>query len=232
MNTKNDTLKLILISVLLILTIGGSYIYQKQDKVTVDSKKFKKEYESINGETREKDGKVIRSLKIEESNPIVYQTAEELAKKMNNKETFLVYFGFSDCPWCRSVIESLLETTKEQNINKIYYVDVKDIRDVYELDEETVPKQTKKGTKGYNQLLKKMDNVLSEYTLTTEDEDIVKVHEKRIYAPNIVAVVNGKAKKLVTGISEDEKDPYMDLTKSMKKESKEQFSSLIKLLKK
>ena len=64
---------------------------------TEDALKFKEEYESLNGQTREKDGKEIRTISIPDNNPMIYKEANDIVSLMDNKETFLVYFGFSDC---------------------------------------------------------------------------------------------------------------------------------------
>lgn len=194
-----------------------------------DAYKFKEEYESINNEKNEKTGKENRKIVIDKENPFIYSTAEEIAEKMENKETFIVYFGFKDCPWCRSIIEELISAAKDNNVEKIYYVDVKEIRDVKELDEEGNVKTTIEGTKGYKQLLEKMNDVLKDYKLKKDDEEI-ETGEKRIYAPNVVAVSNGKAIQLETGISEKQKDAYQELTDKMKKETYNKFKCLITCL--
>ena len=72
-----------------------------------------------------------------------------------------------------------------------------------------------------------MKNVLEDYTLEYDNEEI-KVGEKRIYAPNVVAVVNGEAKELETGISDEQDDPYMALTDKMEKETYNKFNCAIK----
>ena len=87
-----------------------------------DSIKFKEEYESLNG--KKYKNKKIRDVKIEKDNPFVYKTAEEIVDLIENGESFIVYFGFSKCPWCRSMIETFIKTAKENNIDKIYYVDI------------------------------------------------------------------------------------------------------------
>ena len=87
-----------------------------------DSIKFKEEYESLNG--KKYKNKKIRDVKIEKDNPFVYKTAEEIVDLIENGESFIVYFGFSKCPWCRSMIETFIKTAKENNIDKIYYVDM------------------------------------------------------------------------------------------------------------
>lgn len=215
----------ILLIVVLMISVTGCVISND----IKDSEKFKEEYESQNGK-KSKSGKENRKVSISEDNPFVYTTAEEISKKMDNKETFIVYFGFSTCPWCRSIIEELIKCAKDSKVDKIYYVDVLDIRDTKELDEDGTIKTTKEGTKGYNELIDKMSNVLSDYTTTTEEGEEISLEEKRIYAPNVIAVVNGKATKLEEGISEELKDPYMELTEEMKKYTYNSFKCIFKCL--
>ena len=214
-----------LIIVVLMISVTGCVISND----IKDSEKFKEEYESQNGK-KSKSGKENRKVSIPEDNPFVYTTAEEISKKMDNKETFIVYFGFSTCPWCRSIIEELIKCAKDSKVDKIYYVDVLDIRDTKEIDEEGNIKTTKEGTKGYNELIDKMSNILSDYTTTNEDEEEISLEEKRIYAPNVIAVVNGKATKLEEGISEELKDPYMELTEEMKKYTYNSFKCIFKCI--
>ena len=215
----------ILLIVVLMISVTGCVISND----IKDSEKFKEEYESQNGK-KSKSGKENRKVSISEDNPFVYTTAENISKKMDNKETFIVYFGFSTCPWCRSIIEELIKCAKDSKVDKIYYVDVLDIRDTKELDEEGNIKTTKEGTKGYKELIDKMSNVLSDYTTTKEEGEEISLEEKRIYAPNVIAVVNGKATKLEEGISEDLKDPYMELTDEMKKYTYNSFKCIFKCL--
>ena len=148
-----------------------------------DSKKFKNEYESLNGTKVE--GKSVRNINIDKNNPFIYSSAEEVAKKIENKETFAVYFGFKECPWCRSVIESLIEVSSDLGLEEIYYVDVKDIRDTMKVNDDGKVETDKKGTSGYYKLLKLLDNVLDDYTLTNKDNEGVSANEKRIYAPTV-----------------------------------------------
>ena len=218
---------IILILFISVFTITGCN-KKEQVKELTDAEKFKQEYESINGE--ELYGKKARKLTIPEDNPFVYSNAKEIVEKINNKETFMVYFGFKTCPWCRSVIEELINVAQENNINKIYYVDVKDIRDVKELDEDGNVQTTKEGTKNYYKLLEELDSVLENYTLETEDGEEKELDEKRIYAPNVVAIVNGKAKEMKDGTPESLKDPFQKLTKEIKEDINKEFSCLVKCM--
>ena len=63
-------------------------------KTTVsDAKKIKEEYESYNGKIREKTGLENRTVSIDEDNPFVYITSDELIKKIDA-------MGYSHLPIC------------------------------------------------------------------------------------------------------------------------------------
>ena len=213
----------IIIPIIIVITTIIYFNYNSND-----STKFKKEYEQINGKETE-DGKKTRSIKIPKNNKIVYKTEDDIVNMINNKETFVVYFGFAKCPWCRSVVPTLLEVVKDRNIDKIYYVDIENIRDKIEVDNNKLIKTTK-GTTGYNKLVKLLNPVLSKYTVTDKNGIELDTKEKRIYAPNVVVVVNGKPKKLETGISEKLTDPYMKLTKEIKKDTYNKFDCILKCI--
>lgn len=220
--------KILIILIIVMITLTGCF--NKQDKNS-DAYKFAEEYNSIGGKENSY-GKTNRKTNIPKDNPFVYKTAEDISNLMDEGETFVVYFGFSTCPWCRSMIDQLVKSAKDNDIEKIYYVDVLNIRDTYQVAEDNSLTKTKDGTTGYMELIKKMENVLSDYSLENTNKEKVLVGEKRIYAPNVVAVVNGKAEKMVEGISEDLKDPYDELTSKMKKDSYNSFKCLWECLKK
>lgn len=222
---KKKKIFLILLLIVSILAITGCK--KKVDKES-DAYRFREEYMSING-TKNSSGKKIRTVTIPEENPFVYVTAEELVKKIDNKETFIVYFGFPTCPWCRSILEQLIKAAEDKKVEKIYYVNVLDIRDIKEVGEDGNITTTREGTEGYMNLLKQLDSVLEDYTLT-KNEDTIQTGEKRIYAPNIIAISRGKAIQLETGISEELTDPYAKLTKNIKEYAYNKFKCLIKCL--
>ena len=220
---------IILIIVVIIASIGGYYYFNgnnkpKEEETPTDAIKFKEEYESLNGKTND-NNKKYREVSISSVNPIIYKSAEEVAQMIDDKETFVVYFGYNSCPWCRSVISTFIETAKELNIDKVYYVDVHDIRDVITLNSDNELETTKKGSEGYYSLIKKLDNVLADYDITDE----VKAPEKRIYAPNVVVVVKGVGKALTTGISESQDDAYMTLTPDMVEDTQKQFKEVLEV---
>lgn len=207
-----------------------SDITNNTKRTITDAEKFETEYEDLNGKVTTTN-KTIRDIQINSNNKIVYATEDELVSMIDNDETFIVYFGFAECPWCRSVIETFLATSEEYGIDKIYYLDVSSIRDTYELDENHTAVRTKEGTEGYYKLLSRLSNILSDYkaltyTTTKGKTKSVKIDEKRIYAPNFVLVQDGEAVMLKTGISDEEEDPYMELTDSILAFQKQEFSNL------
>ena len=222
----NDKKFFILAVVLAALLLTLSLLKMPGKITNKDAIKFKEEYENLNGKTNENSKKKYRTVKIDSKNKIVYSSAKEVLKMMEEKKSFVVYFGFDSCPWCRSVVENVSKISKEID-EDIYYVDVKEIRDVYELDDENKPELTKEGDKNYLKLIKKLDSVLKEYTLTTDDDNEVKVGEKRIYAPNIVSIIDGSAKELTTGLSDKQTDGYMTLTDEMKQESYKKIKKIV-----
>lgn len=217
--------KYILIPVILLLVFLSVGCTTKETTLT-DAEKFKQEYESVNGESNT-SGNDYRVLSISENNPFIYKEASDIVDAIKNEETFVVYFGFKTCPWCRSILPTLINVSKDLNLKKIYYVDILDIRDTLGLDDDGKVITTKEGTKGYYDLLEALDNVLADYSLTN-DGKAVKTNEKRIYAPNVVAIVKGKAVSLTTGISKLQTDSYMELTEEMIKDTYEQLDKVLR----
>ena len=195
-----------------------------------DAVSFKKDYEALNGKTNA-NGKVHRTITIPKKNPIVLSDAKEIVKKIEDGETFYVYFGSTLCPWCRSVIEKALEIAKENGIKKIYYVDIWDsegneiLRDKYTLDENNKPVKTVDGKEEYYKLLTYFDSLLGDYTYKLNDKTI-SYGEKRIFAPTFVYVEKGKAIRMTTGISSLQTDSRGELTEEILADEETKFDEL------
>lgn len=193
---------------------------------------FKNDYESVNGKTNQK-GKEYRMLSIDKDNPYEKVDTKTILEKIDNKETFYVYFGDKLCPWCRSVIEKSIEVSKRNKIDKIYYISIWNddkeeiLRDKYILENGEIKKEIE-GTEDYYKLLEIFNDLLSDYTLTNEKGDKVSVGEKRIYAPNYIYIENGIPKSLITGNSEKQKDPYEELTDDILQDEDNIFENFFK----
>ena len=220
--------KKVLISLLLLVSLisfTGCFDNKKENKVALA---FKNDYEELNGKTN-KSGKEHRTISISEDNRFVEITMEELMKKIDSGDSFYVYFGSRLCPWCRSVIEMADKVSRENDIEKVYYIDIWDdegnelIRDKYTIDENNKLVLEKEGTEEYKKLLELFGSLLRDYTLTDNNGDEVAVEEKRIYAPNYFYINKGKAVRMITGKSNAQKDAREELTEEMLKDEEEKF---------
>ena len=223
---KDNKLFMIIVTVLAAIVLVLNIQKVISNNSQTDGIKFKEEYEKLNGK-KNNQGKKYREITIDSKNKMVYKTTEEVLNLIGKKKSFVLYFGFDTCPWCRSVVPTIASISKELN-QEVYYIDVKDIRDTFELDDDNKPKLVKKGSKDYSKLLEKLEPVLEDYTLTDSDNNEIKVGEKRIYAPSIVSVIDGKAKELTTGISDKQTDGYMKLTKEMEKDTYNKIKKVLK----
>lgn len=229
-----------LLAILILTVIATSLIgcvKKEEPKVNEEAIKFKEEYESLNGKKNSKDVE-YRSVSISEDNPFIYVDAKDILEKIDNDETFYVYFGDKQCPWCRSVIEKAIESAKKNNIDKIYYVSiwsddhVEILRDTYTADNKGKLTKTHEGTEEYYKLLKAFDNVLTDYNVTYTNKKkktvTVSTGEKRIFAPNFIYVEKGEAKELISGISEKQESSTSEFTDEILKEETEKFNAFFK----
>lgn len=208
---------IIILSALLIIIIGMKF-YLSYDFTNIpednDIIKFKQEYESLNN-TKSEDNKDYLTLNIKEDNKILYKTGDEIIDILENK-TGVIYFGFNTCPWCRNIITPLLNSAKNNNIKNLYYVDIKDIRSSYKVEDNKLTKEVL-GTKSYYKILELLDKYLEPLILTENDEQY-DTKEKRLYAPTVVVVKEGEILDLHSGSIDNQEDPYKSLNEIEQKE--------------
>ena len=169
-----------------------------------DAVRFKNEYESLNNK-EDNNGNTYQKVIIDENNPIIYSDAREILTMIEDKKTFIVLFGYNTSFWSRALIPTLLKVANDEDLDTMYYVDINEIRDVLDTDGSTI----QKGTQEYFELLKAFDEVLNDYTFAALDGTIVNFEEKRIDAPSVIAVIDGKAQMMRTGITEDITDYFV-----------------------
>lgn len=177
-----------------------------------DIQKFKDEYESLNG-TISKSGKTHISVSIPDNSRIIYATEEDVV----NLENGIVLFGFPSCPWCRNVIEPLLEFVNEEQIS-IYYLNIYDIRDKKELQDSIVV-TTKEGSLGYQAILAKFYGELNPYRGLKVDSI------KRISSPTVLYIKDNKAVYKVVSTVESHKNAYQKLNKQQHDELKQRYKN-------
>lgn len=181
-NDKNMIIRVLIVILMMIGAIAFFNVSQNK-KENEDAIKFKEEYEKLNNE---KVGEFTYSkIDIKEDNPFVYADAKDVVNTLKNG-TGLIYMGFSSCPWCRNAVNVL----QHVNMDKIMYLDIKDLRDTYEVVDGNL-KKTKDGTKEYYELLDILKDILPDYEIE-KDGVTYNANEKRIYVPLVIGVKEGK----------------------------------------
>lgn len=202
--------KTILAAILIILVLIGGYVGfkiknakdEESTKIndtytpTTDEKKFKDEYESLNGTARS-NGSNNRTVSIIDDNNVQYLTVDQAADIMENGSG-VIFFGFAACPWCRNAVPILLKAMSNSNLDTIYYVDVrpnddknKDIRDEYSVEKGKLYRVKEASSERYYDILEMLDDYLNDYEVTDDKDKLYKTGEKRLGAPSVVAVNNG-----------------------------------------
>jgi hypothetical protein len=203
---------------------------------TVDALTFKESYEFLNGKETSDTGISYRSIEIPKDNPIIYSTFEKIANRIENKETFIVYVGFSSSAWSRSVIPYVLESAQENNIDKIYYINVRDdntresdLRGYYKLDDNNKVVADVYPDKYYYNVLETVEEFLDPYTLETTTGETIDTGIKRIYTPTFIVYKDGVAVALDDCISDIQTGGYQELTDEMIQEMKDKAGALFKI---
>lgn len=223
----NNKLKIFVITLLFIIFFGAgvflTYFYLKKDiknsgidnnisdisdnnKYNEDNLKFKSEYEDLNDILDENGNKKYVQISIPENNLIKYTSSEEIEKIFENEKSAIIYFGFDSCPWCRNAIPVLIDVCKENDISTIYYMSLKDIRDKKVLNEDKKVVTESEGTEEYQRLLELFKDDIDVYDGLNDDSI------KRIYAPTVYFIKDGKIVKKHISTVDSQEDPKEKLT--------------------
>ena len=226
---KKKILLLLLIGTLL---LTGCTFKSKPRQAALD---FKNEYEQVNGkEIRE--GLKWRTLNIAEDNPYVKTTDDDIAKKIQNGETFYLYVGDHLCPWCRSGIEKMIEVANREKIDTIYYVDFWDddhneiLRELYDVEikgKKVTFTQTQEATEGYKVLYDAVKDMgLKDYTVTKDGKEYTVPNTKKVYGGDHFYFNKGKCERYVTLRVPSLQKATDELTEEILKEQDETYTKL------
>lgn len=228
---KENIVFIALIFVIICIAITCGYFAFQEEEVEhvelTDAQKIQEEYSLLNDQVNENNNRTYPTVNLGEDNRFVYITEEEALSVFENNNTALLYFGYASCPWCRSILPVLESVAEEKNIGEIKYLDIEDIRSVLELDENNKVVTTREGTTNYYKLLDALDESLEDYVLTGKDGEEVSTGEKRIYAPTVIAVVNGEVTGIHVGSVDSQESGYDSLTDVEVEELKEVYRELI-----
>ena len=189
--------KVKIIAIIFLIIFGVTLFFLLKDKEN-DALKFKVEYEKLNAN----EGAV--KLDIPEDNPIVYlNTYKELNKKIQNKDSFILYLGFPNCPWCRNIVPLLFDAVKENNIDKIYYINPRVLKEENADDFDS------------------LFNLLYDYLLADEEGN------KALYVPDVYFFKDGKIIGHHLDTVESQTDPRVPLNDEQVNELKGIYNELI-----
>ncbi|MBQ8043294.1 MAG: hypothetical protein IJ272_03990 [Clostridia bacterium] len=194
MNTipKANQIKIILTFVVVAIIITLIVVFREQlfkvkENIT-DSERFFRDY---NGVTVD--------------NVYKYVTAKEAIELFSSDEA-VIFFGFKECIWCQEYAPILNDYAKENNVETIYYVDIKEDR--------------ANNTEAYQELVKLLDKYLA------KDDN----GNKRIYVPDVYFVNDGKIvghnNDTSTQEGADTKEYYEQNGEALKEKINKLFSEL------
>lgn len=201
----------VLLIVLIILVVFAAIWFINNRNIETDGDKFKVEYEQLNGKFDEERNRKYLEVKLENTEVIKYATYSDVFKLLDNG-TGIVYFGFKECPWCRNLIPNLLEAANIAGIDRIYYLNNKEDRDLKILDDNGNIVTKKEGTEDYYKLIELLSDDLGSYA-GLNDENI-----KRLYYPTVLFVKDGKVVDIHIGTVDSHTDSKVSLTDEQKEE--------------
>jgi hypothetical protein len=147
---------------------------------------FEEEYEVLNGQTTMDGENVYSTIDVPADNRVEYVDLAEVQNILASG-TGVMYFGFPECPWCRTLVPVLFEATAASGYEgPVYYANFLSERDKLSLDDKGNIVVEQEGTEAYKQLVATLYYWLGPYS-GLNDESI-----KRIYFPSTVFVKDGQ----------------------------------------
>lgn len=142
---------------------------------------------------------------------LVETDVAEAVKLMNDKESFILFFSFEDCPYCNLIMPYVNEVAEETG-QHIGYIDTR----------KDPTWQSNTDIKDYDLVVKYFGDYLQE-----DDEGV-----KHLYTPDIYCIKNGKVEARHDGvIPEEDIDPSRPLTsgqeETLKETLKKKFETVI-----
>ena len=179
------------IIIVLFLLFGFIYIYSN------DNLKFKFEYELYNNISYD-NGKKIKA-KIPFDNNVTYVKEKDLESVLTSGDR-VIYFGYTTCPWCRNIVSPLVEVINDNNLDKLYYVDVHSVN------------------------AKSVYDILDEYLEFDNDGN------KRLYVPDVYFIKDGRIVYHHLGSLDSYKDAFKGMNNKQLNELKSIYQEGIDLM--
>ena len=231
--SKNNKILYIIIALCVIIVVGLCIflIVNHKEEVLTDALKFEQDFEQYNGLTYDDTGDKVIDVDIPSENPFVYKTGKEILEVLEQEKAY-VLFGYSSCPLTRAAIEILITALEEEEIDKVYYVDIKDMRDEYVMGDSIIADKVKEGTEAYYAILDFLGDHLDKYYAYDETGMYAyDTGETRLYSPTFVAVNDGEVVSMQEELVSSYDYTNRELTDEEKSELKESYLKVIESIK-
>ena len=229
---KNNIILYLVIALCVIVVVGFCvFLFINRDEPLTDAEKFKQEFEMYNGLVYDDLEEDVLEVSIPEDNPFVYLVGRDILDVLDNEDAY-IFFGYATCPLTRAAIEALIEVAREEDISKIYYVDIYEMRDEYEVGDSIVPDKIIDGSDVYYEILDFFgDNLETYYVVDDNGMFRYDTGVTRLNSPTLAAI---KDKEVVA--MHEELVPSYDYTnraltseeyQELKEEYKDVFEALM-----
>lgn len=111
--TKIVTAVCLFIAVIIMLSVSVIFVAYDNETRPEPVDKFRSEYQQVT----------------DEEHVFEYVSANQILYMIENKKTALIVLGFKECPWCQALMPVLNEAAKNEEVEKVYYLDIKTMRD-------------------------------------------------------------------------------------------------------
>ena len=187
--------KILIIALILVLLAGRVTTFfvlkSKKENCNTQAIKFKEEYEKYNRKEITYNNKKykLNDLSIDKDNPMNSINKSEIYDKLTTSTT-IIFFTSPEDYTSREMLKVLLEVSKDNNCDTIYYYDVTKLNENYLNDEDT-------------ELYDEITNLLGEKLSKTFDDDTSRSGNKKIENGTIIFVKEGEVKTVIEEISDD-----------------------------
>jgi len=188
--------KYFLIFLITIFFVGCSSITIEKEENVIDGIAFKTEFENFN--------QVNDALTIGKENPFKYLTDFNVDDFFSGSG--ILFLGYPTSNVSRGVVSLLLDFAANEEITEIYYCNLENHRDLYEIEDGT-PVLKKDGSVLYQSLLKYLSSYSKPYQIIFEEQEY-SVDEKRLYGPALVFLKDGKVIGYFDQFARKEKDEF------------------------
>jgi len=217
---KEKKIVIPLIGVLVIVLIMVLIVVFKDEQLlsvtNPDGIKFADEYESLNNQEVE-EGKKYPKVQIPNDNVIKYASVKDVNDVFKTNGDAVIYFGYSTCLYCRNAIQVLVDKSHESDLDVLYYIDIEEVWDKYELDANNKVVKTKEANADYYEMLDLLgDELTYDYKLTTSDNKEIATGVKRIEVPLVIFITNGQISSYNKGTLFSQEDPFVEMDDSQK----------------